>query len=93
MAGYFDKNKDYSAAIEAAKKSGASQSEINRLQQERQNKIDAVYGGIRLCLDGCAGFSVKSFDHCRGGRVFEINEDGSHSTHSIFVQDLIDISK
>lgn len=45
MAGYFDKNKDYSAAIEAAKKSGASQSEINRLQQERQNKIDAVYGG------------------------------------------------
>jgi hypothetical protein len=45
MAGYYDKNKDYSAAIEAAKKSGASQSEINRLQQERQNKIDAVYGG------------------------------------------------
>lgn len=45
MAGYYDKNKDYSAAIEAAKKSGASQAEINRLQQERQNKIDAVYGG------------------------------------------------
>lgn len=58
-----------------------------------KDTIDAVYGGIRLCLDGCAGFSVKSFDHCRGGRVFEINEDGSHSTHSIFVQDLIDISK
>ena len=45
MAGYYDKNKDYSAAIEAAKQSGASQAEINRLQQERQNKIDAVYGG------------------------------------------------
>lgn len=58
-----------------------------------KDTIDAVYGGIRLCLDGCAGFSVKSFDHCRGGRVFEINEDGSHSTHSIFVQDLIDITK
>lgn len=45
MAGYYDKNKDYSAAIEAAKQSGASRAEINRLQQERQNKIDAVYGG------------------------------------------------
>lgn len=45
MAKNYDPNKDYSAAIEAAKASGASQAEINRLQQERQNKIDAVYGG------------------------------------------------
>lgn len=45
MAGYYDPNKDYSAAIEAAKNSGASQAEINKLTQERQNKIDDKYGG------------------------------------------------
>lgn len=46
MAGYYDPNKDYSAAIEAAKNSGASQAEINKLTQERQNKIDDKYGGV-----------------------------------------------
>lgn len=46
MAGYYDPNKDYSAAIEAAKNSGASQSEIDKLTQERQNKIDDKYGGV-----------------------------------------------
>nr|DAG64062.1 MAG TPA: hypothetical protein [Caudoviricetes sp.] len=44
MAGYYDKDKDYSAAIVSAKKNGASQSEINRLRQERQNKINDKYG-------------------------------------------------
>jgi len=57
-----------------------------------KDTIDAVYGGIRLCLDGCAGFSPKSFDHCRGGRVFEINEDGTYNTYFIAVQDLININ-
>jgi hypothetical protein len=46
VAGYYDPNKDYSAAIEAAKNSGASQAEINKLTQERQNKIDDKYGGV-----------------------------------------------
>ena len=45
MAGYYDPNKDYSLAIKQAKDSGASASEISRLQSERQNKIDAKYGG------------------------------------------------
>ncbi|WP_298034982.1 hypothetical protein [uncultured Dysosmobacter sp.] len=43
--GYYDPNKDYSLAIKQAKDSGASASEISRLQSERQNKIDAKYGG------------------------------------------------
>lgn len=43
--GYYDPNKDYSLAIKQAQASGASQSQINRLQQERQNKINAQYGG------------------------------------------------
>ena len=46
MAGYYDKNKDYSLAIKQAQDSGASQATISQLQQERQNKIDAQYGGV-----------------------------------------------
>ncbi len=43
--GYYDKNKDYSLAIKNAQASGASADTINRLQNERQNKIDSQYGG------------------------------------------------
>ncbi len=45
-SGYYNPNKDYSAAILNAQKSGASQQVISRLQQERQNKINAQYGGV-----------------------------------------------
>ena len=48
MAGYYDPKKDYSKAIEDAKKNGASASEIKRLQTERENKINdpnGKYGG------------------------------------------------
>ena len=48
----YDPNKDYSAAIEAAKKSGASQAVINQLQQERQNKINDKYGGVEPTMYG-----------------------------------------
>ena len=48
----YDPNKDYSAAIEAAKKSGASQAVINQLQQERQNKINDKYGGKEPTMYG-----------------------------------------
>lgn len=43
--GYYDTNKDYSKAIEAAKASGASKNVIDRLQAERENKIKGKYGG------------------------------------------------
>lgn len=43
---YYDPNKDYSLAIKQAQSSGAAQSVINQLQQERQNKINAQYGGV-----------------------------------------------
>lgn len=48
MAGYYDPNKDYSAAIEDAKRNGASASDIKQLQTERENKINdpnGKYGG------------------------------------------------
>lgn len=45
MAGFFNRNKDYSLAIRQAQNRGASSAEINQLRKERQNKIDAQYGG------------------------------------------------
>lgn len=44
-SGYYNPNTDYSLAIKNAQNNGASQSYISQLQQERQNKIDAMYGG------------------------------------------------
>ena len=44
MAGYYDPKKDYSKAIEDAKRNGASASEIKRLHTERQNKINDPHG-------------------------------------------------
>ena len=41
----YDKNIDYSLAIKNAEASGASKETIDRLKEERQNKIDDVYGG------------------------------------------------
>lgn len=42
MAGYYDKNKDYSKELQ---RTDLSASERAQLTQERQNKIDAQYGG------------------------------------------------
>ena len=54
MAGYYDPNKDYSAAIEAekAKGSNADQNVIKQLTNERQNKIDDKYGGNEPLMYG-----------------------------------------
>lgn len=41
----YDKNVDYSLAIKNAEKSGASQTTIDKLKEERQNKINDKYGG------------------------------------------------
>ena len=41
----YDSNVDYSLAIKNAEKSGASQSTIDKLKEERQNKINDKYGG------------------------------------------------
>ncbi len=41
----FDKNVDYTLAIKQAKESGAGEGLIKQLETERQNKINAMYGG------------------------------------------------
>ena len=61
MAGYFDKNKDYSKEL---MRSDLSTSERERLTQERQNKIDAVYGGKEPTL---ADGSGKTYTERYGG--------------------------
>lgn len=63
MAGYYDPNKDYSQAIMDAQNSGASQDVIDQLQEERQNKIDSVYGGNEPNMWG----SDKTFSETYGG--------------------------
>lgn len=52
MAVKYDPNKDYSAAIEAAKKSGASQATINQLTAERNAKIADKYNGKEPTMYG-----------------------------------------
>lgn len=44
-SGYYNPDLDYSLEIKNAQAAGASQDYISKLQQERQNKIDAQYGG------------------------------------------------
>lgn len=49
MAGYYDKNKDYSKELQ---RTDLSASERAQLTQERQNKIDAQYGGKEPNMTG-----------------------------------------
>lgn len=42
----YDKNVDYKLAIKQAKESGAGEGVIKQLETERQNKINAMYGGV-----------------------------------------------
>ena len=42
----YDKNVDYNLAIKQAKESGAGEGVIKQLETERQNKINAMYGGV-----------------------------------------------
>ena len=42
----YDRNVDYSLAIKDAEKNGASQATIDKLKEQRQNKINDKYGGV-----------------------------------------------
>ena len=60
MAGYYDKNKDYSKELQ---RTDLSASERDRLTQERQNKIDDKYGGREPNMIG----SDKTYSQTYGG--------------------------
>lgn len=60
MAGYYDKNKDYSKELQ---RTDLSASERDRLTQERQNKINDRYGGREPNMIG----SDKTYSQTYGG--------------------------
>ena len=60
MAGYYDKNKDYSKELQ---RTDLSASERAQLTQERQNKIDDKYGGREPNMIG----SNKTYSQTYGG--------------------------
>lgn len=60
MAGYYDKNKDYSKELQ---RTDLSASERDRLTQERQNKINDRYGGKEPNMIG----SDKTYSQAYGG--------------------------
>lgn len=45
--------------------------------------FEGTYCGIKLGYDSSLGFNMSAHDDLRGGRLFEINEDGSWSTRHI----------
>lgn len=62
MAGYYDKNKDYSKELQ---RTDLSASERDRLTKERQNKIDDKYGGREPNMIGSDKTYSQTYD--KGG--------------------------
>lgn len=64
MAGYYDKNKDYSKELQ---RTGLSASERDRLTQERQNKINDRYGGREPNMIGSNKTYSQTYSGSSGG--------------------------
>lgn len=47
------------------------------------------YCGITLAYDGALGFNMSAHDDMRGGRLIEVNEDGTFETRQIRILDLM----
>lgn len=47
------------------------------------------YCGIMMGYDAALGFNMSAHDDLRGGRLFEINEDGTFETRTIKIMDLM----
>jgi len=52
------------------------------------NDFEAVYCGIRLCWDACAGYSCYGTDTHRGGRIFDITEQDPWSVKTQMIRTL-----
>ena len=64
MAGYYDKNKDYSKELQ---RTDLSASERDRLTKERQNKIDDKYGGKEPNMIGSDKTYSQTYSGSSGG--------------------------
>ncbi len=75
----FDKNVDYNLAIKQAKESGAGEGVIKQLETERQNKINAMYGGVDPNKGGkpSGGSSSGSSSSGGGSSSSKNNSSGS----------------
>ena len=76
----YDKNVDYNLAIKQAKESGAGEGLIKQLETERQNKINAMYGGQDPDRGGSSsgGSSSKGgSSSSSGGKGYDSNVDYS----------------
>lgn len=76
----FDKNVDYTLAIKQAKESGAGEGLIKQLETERQNKINAMYGGKDPDRGGSGSGGSSSKDgssSSSGGKGYDSNVDYS----------------
>jgi TP901 family phage tail tape measure protein len=76
----YDKNVDYKLAIKQAKESGAGEGLIKQLETERQNKINAMYGGKDPDRGGSSsgGSSSKGgSSSSSGGKGYDSNVDYS----------------
>lgn len=74
MAGYYDKNKDYSKELQ---RTDLSASERDRLTQERQNKIDDKYGGREPNMIGSDKTYSQTYD--KGGNRRDNGSSGGSS--------------
>ena len=74
MAGYYDKNKDYSKELQ---RTDLSASERNRLTQERQNKINDKYGGREPNMIGSDKTYSQTYD--KGGSRRDDSSSGGSS--------------
>lgn len=77
MAGYYDKNKDYSKELQ---RTDLSASERDRLTQERQNKIDDKYGGREPNMIGSDKTYSQTYD--KGGNRRDNGSYGGSSKGS-----------
>ena len=75
----FDKNVDYTLAIKQAKESGAGEGLIKQLETERQNKINAMYGGQDPDRGGSSsgGSSSKGGSSGSSSKGYDSNVDYS----------------
>ena len=76
MAGYYDKNKDYSKELQRTDLSAAERAQLT---QERQNKIDDKYGGREPNMIGSDRTYSQTYDNS-GSRRSDSASSGSQST-------------
>ncbi|MBQ6420001.1 MAG: metallophosphoesterase [Clostridia bacterium] len=56
---------------------------------EHLNDFQGEYCGITLAYDGCIGYDMSAHDDLRGGRVIDLREDGTFTTYTVKLMDIM----